>query len=59
VSFDLGKRRARRQAELFGEDVKDAGETNERGVFSDGPGGKITEVNLTLCGRHHWQDLTT
>ena len=35
VAFDFRKGCARREIKLFGEDVEDAGETNERRVFSD------------------------
>jgi hypothetical protein len=35
VTFDFRKGGARRQAQLLGEDVEDAGETNEGGEFSD------------------------
>src|ERR1044072_7936964 len=40
VSFDFRKGGARRLSELLGEDVEDAGQTNERGVFRDGAAGK-------------------
>ena len=53
VSLDFRKCSARRQAELFGEDVKDAGQTNQRGVFSDGAAGKGGEINFAFrIGRH-------
>src|SRR6266446_4847753 len=60
VALDFGKRRARRQAELPGEDVENAGETNERSVFSDAAAGKFAEVKLALLlARRHDGDLTT
>ena len=43
VTFDFGIRRARSETDLFGEDVEDAGETDERRVLGNGARRKVTE----------------
>src|SRR5712692_11946603 len=50
---------ARRQAKLFGEDVEDAGETNERRIFSYRAGRKLAQIELALFRWRHAWDLTT
>ena len=60
VTFDFGKGRARGQAQLLGEDIKDAGETNQRRVFGDGSARELAEIEFALfrrCG--HRANLTT
>jgi hypothetical protein len=53
VAFDFRKCRARREAQLLGEDVEDAGETDQRGVFGDCAAGKVGQIKLALgIGRH-------
>ena len=58
VAFDFRKRRARREAELLGEDVEYAGETDEGCVLSDCSGRKLAEIKFALLlRRRHAEDL--
>src|SRR5712692_12117351 len=59
VAFDFRKSGARRQAKLFGEDVEDAGKTNERRVFTYRAGRKLAQIELALFRWRHAWDLTT
>jgi hypothetical protein len=57
VTFDFRKSCPWRQAKLFGEDVEDAGETDERGKFRDGAARKILKIKLAAL--QHEKFLTT
>ena len=60
VALDFGKRRARRQAELLGEDVENAREANKRRVFSNCSGRKFAEIKFAFfLRRRHHAHLTT
>ena len=58
MTFYFRECRARRQSKLFGEDVKDAGETNQRRKFRDRARREVLQVEFALRGRHA-ADLTT
>src|SRR5262249_12840306 len=59
VAFDFGEGRTRSQTQLFGEDVENAGETNQRREFRDRSGREISKVNLALFARCHGAVFTT
>jgi hypothetical protein len=44
VAFDLGISGARRETDLLREDVEDAGQANERGVFGDCAAREATKI---------------
>src|SRR5438552_12254288 len=54
VLSNFRERTARRQPEVPGENIEDAGEANQTCVFSDRSGGNITQVEFALLfrGRH-------
>ena len=44
ITFDFGVSRARCETDLLGEDIENAGKTNERGVFSNCSWREVAEV---------------
>jgi len=44
---------------LFGEDIEDASETNERGVFRHRSGREILKLEFAFFRRRHARNLTT
>ncbi len=46
VTFDFGISGARREADLFREDVEDTGQANESGVFGDCAGREAAKIQF-------------
>src|SRR6266853_6921302 len=54
MAFDFGVGRARRESELLGEDIEDAGQTERGCVLRHRAGRKVRKIKLTFfrCGWH-------
>src|SRR5437764_755828 len=54
MAFDFGVGCARREAELLGEDIKDAGQAERGCVLRHRAGRKVAQIKLTFfrCGWH-------